>query len=86
MYLHIGQDIVVPESSVVGIFDIDNTTQSYITRDFLSRAEKTGRVVNVSDDLPKSFVLCVGDGGMTLYLSQLAPSTLMKRSAGLKPE
>ena len=58
MYLHLGQNVVVPEADVIGIFDLDNTTGSHITRKFLGEAEKAGRIVSVSDDLPKSFVVC----------------------------
>jgi len=61
MYLHLGQNVVVPESSVVGVFDLDNTTSSHITRKFLGDAEKAGHVINVSDDLPKSFVVCCAE-------------------------
>ena len=60
MYLHLGQNVVVPEADVIGIFDLDNTTGSHITRKFLNDAEKAGRVVSVSDELPKSFVVCGG--------------------------
>ena len=62
MYLHLGQSVVVPYRDVVGIFDLDNTSSSHLTRAFLERAEKEGRVVNVSDDLPRSFVLCTQGG------------------------
>ena len=79
MYLHLGQSVVVPFSSVVGIFDLDNTTSSYITRDLLSRAEKEGRVETVTQDLPKSFVLCSEGGKNKIYLSQLSSQTLLKR-------
>ena len=48
MYLHLGQDALVKTSDVIGIFDLDNTTVSKNTRDFLARAEKKGRVVNVA--------------------------------------
>ncbi|UOO37691.1 DUF370 domain-containing protein [Oscillospiraceae bacterium CM] len=80
MYLHLGQNVVVPTGSVVGIFDLDNTTGSHLTRAFLSRAEKAGQVVNVSADLPKSFIVCRDGGITTIYLSQLASTTLFKRS------
>ncbi len=80
MYLHLGQDTVVPKSAVIGIFDADNTTQSYITREFLSRAEKSGGIVDVSGDIPKSFVVCEDCGTVTVYLSQLNTSTLLKRN------
>ena len=86
MYLHIGQNIVLPEAAIIGIFDLDNTTGSRITRKFLSEAEKAGRVAGVSDELPKSFVVCEDGGRMDIYLSQLSSATLMKRSEAMKFE
>ena len=80
MDLHLGQNVVVPHSAVIGIFDMDNTTQSHITRAFLNGAERTGQIVNVSEDIPKSFILCEENGQRTIYLSQLASFTLLKRS------
>ena len=80
MYLHLGQSVVVPEADVIGIFDLDNTTGSHITRNFLGDAEKAGRVVNVSDELPRSFIVSGKDKELTVYLSQLSPQTLLKRT------
>ena len=80
MYLHLGGDTVVPEDDIIGIFDTDNTTQSHVTRNFLRRCEERGEVVDISGELPKSFVLCGESRGVTVYLSQLASSTLQKRS------
>ena len=40
MYLHLGQDTVVKMSEVVGIFDLETSTISKITREFLAKAEK----------------------------------------------
>ena len=37
MYLHLGQSVVVPYGDIIGIFDLDNTTQSHLTRTFLAR-------------------------------------------------
>ena len=54
MYLHLGQDTVVRSREVVGIFDLENTTISKLTKEFLTQAEKQGRVRNVSYELPKS--------------------------------
>lgn len=41
---------------------------------------KRGRVVNVSFELPKSFVVCEKNGKITVYISQLSSKTLIKRS------
>lgn len=86
MYLHLGLNVVVPMRSVVGVFDLDNTTNSHITRAFLKNAEKAGQIVNISDDLPKSFIVCREDGMTRIYLSQLASSTLFKRSETIRFE
>jgi len=80
MYLHLGQNVVVPEEDVIGIFDLDNTTSSHITRKFLSDAEKAGRVVTVSDELPRSFIVCSEGKENKVLLSQLSPQTLLKRT------
>lgn len=79
MYLHLGQNTVVNTDEVLGVFDLDNSTVSKHTRGFLNRAQKEGRVVNVSAELPKSFVVCLGTGGETVYLSQMTPATLLRR-------
>ena len=87
MYLHLGKNVVVAKKDVVAVCDLDNASQSYITRAYLAAAEKSGRVINVSDDLPKSFVVCIGDdGAQTVYLSQLASATLLKRAEALSLE
>jgi len=84
MYLHLGQNVVVPDRAVIGVFDLDNTTGSHITRRFLGDAEKSGQVVSVSEDLPKSFVVCHEDKEMKIYLSQLSSQTLLKRAETMR--
>ena len=78
MYLSIGKDMAVRERAVVGIFDMDNTTTSKRTREFLESAEQEGQVVPC-DDLPKSFVLTAEYGLSRVYLTSLNSSTLERR-------
>ena len=80
MYLHLGKGTVVPKKDIVGIFDLDITSQSHLTRKFLRQSEQAGEVVNAAEDLPKSFVVCSEKGKKTVILSQMAASTLLKRS------
>ncbi len=79
MYLHLGRGTVVRSATVVGVFDLDTASIAARTREFLRRAEEAGQVVSVSDEIPKSFVVCRERGRTTVYLSQLAPTTLQKR-------
>jgi len=83
MYLHLGQDVIVRKADVLGLFDLDNCSYSHITREFLKKAEGSGQVIVVAEDIPKSLVL-VSEGGKTVYyLSQLSTATLRGRSAGI---
>ena len=81
MYLHLGQETVVREEEVIGIFDLDTSTVSKHTRNFLEKAEKEKKVINVSYELPKSFILCSnGKKDKRVYISQISSATLNRRS------
>jgi hypothetical protein len=80
MYLHLGQDTVIETESIVAMFDIDACTVSKKTRDFLAAAQKHGDVINVSMELPRSFIVCQGESRQLVYISQLSTKTLLKRS------
>ena len=81
-YLHLGKGTVVRTDAVIGIFDLDITSQSHLTRKYLRAAEKAGQVVNAAEDIPKSFVVCGEGDQKTVYLSQMAAATLLKRANG----
>ena len=83
MYLHLGQDLIVRQADIVGVFDLDNASSSHITRDFLKKADRSKQVELVAEDIPKSLVLVSAGGNTTVYLSQLSTATLQKRSAGI---
>ena len=78
MYLSIGNDMAVRDTSIIGIFDLDNTTYSKKTVAFLNNAEKDGQVIPC-DDLPKSFVLTAEYGFHRAHLTPFYSATLEKR-------
>lgn len=80
-YLHLGKDTSIEIKNIIGIFDLDTSTVSKHTRDFLSKCEKENRVVNVSFELPKSYILYDFDGEYSIYLSALNSATLIRRMA-----
>ncbi len=71
----------VRDSSIVGIFDLDNTSASKHTRNFLKKAEKAGQAVAVTDELPKAFIVTREFTMDRVYLTQLSAATIEKRSA-----
>lgn len=80
MFLHIGSDVVVRTEDIIAVFDMDNTTIAKSSRNFLAEAQKTGAVVNICDDLPKSYVVTNYEGATKVYISSVASQTIYKRS------
>ncbi len=78
MYLSIGNDMAVRDTSIIGIFDMDNTSTSHRTREFLNKAEREGQVIGC-DGLPKAFLLTAEYGLHKVHLTELSSSTLEKR-------
>lgn len=79
MYVSIGADFSVRSSTIIGIFDMDNTTTSARTRAFLAEAEQRGEVIDISNDLPKSYVITEEFGLRRIYLTQFYAAALEKR-------
>lgn len=92
MYLSIGKNTVIRDDEMIGIFDLDNCSQSFLTREFLSAAEKADQVVNAAEDIPNSFLICAGqkersnEESCTVYLSQSSSRTLEKRIHQMQTE
>ena len=88
MYLHLGQNEIIPQRRVIGIFDLDNCSYEKRTRDYLAAAEKEGVVLDIAGgNLPRSFV--VADHPyhrQIVYLSQLSAAALRKRAESGKLE
>ena len=81
MYLHLGQDTVIKVDDIVGICDMETSTISNVTRDFLSNCQKSGKIINVSMEMPKSFVLCCDKKKKKkVYITQISSTTLLKRT------
>lgn len=81
MYIHLGQETVIKSSDVIGIFDLESTTISKNSRDYLTKAEKNGEVLTVSYELPKSFIVCSDKKReQKVYISQISSTTLQKRA------
>ena len=80
MLLHIDKETKIPVCDIVGIFDFDTSTHSHLSRQFFDRAEEKGQVVVVTDELPKSAVVCIENGEQVVYITQVSSQTLYKRS------
>ena len=79
MYIHLGNEISISDRGIIGIFDIENTSLGNDTRQYLKRANDDGNVINVSFEMPKSFIVCSEKkSGETVYVSQISPALLRR--------
>ena len=86
MYIHIGQDTVIVDEEIIGIFDMENTTVMKSTVDYLNTAEKNGVVNNVAPfELPKSFVVTNTKKGKKIHISPVSVGTILKRTESKIP-
>ena len=87
MYLRIGQTEIIPKRRIIGIFDLDKVCYNRKSQEYLRNAEKEGVVLDVSGDIPKSFVVCDHPyHPQIVYLSQVNTTTLQTRGESDKPE
>lgn len=81
MFLHIGGDYVIPLKNIIAILDMDTTTISKDTKEFLKIAEEEGFVKAITEDLPKTFIITESDKKSKIYLSPISSLTLQKRAS-----
>lgn len=79
MFLHLGENVVVPLHEIIAIFDISSTTGND-TKHFLKISEEDGFIVRINNDKPKSFVLTERNKKCIIYLSPISSVTLIKRT------
>ena len=81
MYIHIGQDSLVTDDEIIGMFDMENTTVMRDTVNYLVKAEKSGEAFVVAPyELPKSFVVCEKNGKRRVHISPVSVGTVLKRT------
>ena len=79
MYLHLGSDTVVNTKNIIFILDLESTSVSKYTKEFLKIAEEEGFVKNVSVEIPKSIVVCEIEGRSVIYITNISSKALAGR-------
>lgn len=81
MFLHLGGDVVVNSKTIVAIMDLETSSVSKITREFLKKATQNDNVININTfELPKSYVICENKGNIKVFVSPISSKTLNRRA------
>lgn len=77
MFLHLGGDVIVHEKDIIAIFDIESSTNSLASRDFLKVVDEEGFINIIGEKgKEKSFIITTNN----VFLSPISSYTLMKRA------
>lgn len=79
MYLHLGSDTVVNTKDIISIMDLESTSISKSSKEFLKVVEEEGFVKNVSQEIPKSFIICEVGGQSVVYITNISSKALEGR-------
>jgi len=71
-YIDLSNKVFIDKDDIVCILDLDKTTVSKITREYLRKNEKSKKIVTTAHDIPKSIVVTVDK----IYLAQLSVVSL----------
>ena len=76
MFLHAGNNKNLRLRTIIGIFDMDTATVSSDTKEFLRRADRSGKTEALFEEVPKSFLLTDEE---KVYFSQISTQSLVGR-------
>ena len=80
MFVEIGTEKIVKDEDILGMFDLDNASQTSAAKEFFRIAQKNGKVTMLGSELPKTMIVMKnGD----IYLSQYAQKILTARAGSL---
>lgn len=80
MFIHLGGDVVISLKDIISIMDIESSSTSGDTKEFLKTAEDEGFIRRISEDEEKSFILTEKNKKTIIYLSPISSVTLYKRA------
>ncbi len=80
MFLHIGDRKIISKKEIIGIFNLETTSVSKKTREFLRMNDKKGNIEYISEDIPKTYIICSSEKKKKVYVSQISSQTLYKRA------
>lgn len=80
MFMHLGGDVVISLKDIISIMDIESSSTSGVTKEFLKTAEDEGFIRRISENEEKSIILAEKDKKTIIYLSPISSVTLHKRA------
>ncbi len=79
MFLHLGENVMIRTKDIVMIFNIETSSYSCDTTNFLKLAEEDGFVEKIGNEKLKSCIVAEISRKSKIFLSPISSVTLLKR-------
>lgn len=79
MFLHLGENIMIRTKDIVMIFNVETSSYSGDTLNFLKLAEEDGFVEKIGHEKLKSCIIAEVNRKSKIFLSPISSVTLLKR-------
>ncbi len=80
MFLHLGGDVVINQSKIIAILDLETAMKNLSSENFLKKIKDKQDVIYISEKGKEKSLVVAMDGS---YLSPISSTTLLKRSASM---
>ncbi len=83
MYLHLGNNVIIPEETIIGILDYEKIKNVKINKKYFSNTQNKKKTIKVGDDEEYKTVVITAD---KIYLTAISQPTIKKRLLNKKLE
>lgn len=80
MYLHIGKDIMVKKTEIIGIFEYETLKTEKNFQKLCNKIQQEGKIEDISQGNQKTIILLKKQGKTKAYISNISSVTLAKRN------
>lgn len=77
MYLHIGKNCAIKNSSIIGIFSYDNIKNTKEYKNLYENMKKN--IIDISNNQQKTFILTESDYVVKGYITNIGTNTIKRR-------
>lgn len=81
MFVKLENGLSVRKKEIIGIFNMDTSTVSPVTRDYIKQANSERKIIYASKRVPESFILADNGFFENVYMTSFSVDTVLNRTS-----
>ena len=79
MYVHIGKELIIPQSEIITILDLEKILENKKIEEILKELNLEKNIINISEGINKSLIIVEEKNKIKGYISNISSQTIAKR-------